>query len=216
MAAVAETPIRVLIADDHAHTRAGIRIALEADGFDVCAEAATGRRAVELAREQHPEVALLDIHMPDGNGIEAAYEITESQPKIVVVMLTYSREDDDLFGALRAGASAYLLKDTDPDRLAPALRAALAGEVTFPRSLMSRIVGTLDERGRRGQAADITSGLTDREREVAALLRDGSSTEQIAAALRMSPTTVRVHISNIVKKLRVDSREEAARLLQHR
>jgi DNA-binding NarL/FixJ family response regulator len=208
-----EPRVRVLIADDHAHTRAGIRMALEADGFEVCAEAATGRKAVELAKEYRPEVALLDIQMPDGTGIWAAYEITEELPETVVVMLTYSREDDDLFGSLRAGAVGYLLKDTDPERLAPTLRAALAGEVTFPRSLMSRIVGAF-EQPRRRKPVSVTDGLTEREQEVAELLRRGSSTEAIAETLAMAPTTVRVHISNIVKKLRVGSRAEAARLLK--
>src|SRR4051794_3176665 len=214
MPARSEPRVRVLVADDHAHTRAGIRMSLEADGFDVCAEAATGRRAVELAKEHAPDVALLDIQMPDGTGTWAAYEITESLPDTIVVMLTYSREPDDLFGALRAGASGYLLKDTDPDRLGPALRAALAGEVTFPRSLMSRIVEAFEQAPRRKAASDVTATLTEREQQVAEQLREGASTDAIAAGLSMSPTTVRVHISNIVKKLRVQSREEAARLLQ--
>jgi DNA-binding NarL/FixJ family response regulator len=209
----ADAPARVLIADDHAHTRAGIRVALEAAGFDVCADAATGRRALELALEHRPDVALLDIHMPDGTGIWAAYEITEAMPGTVVVMLTYSREDEDLFGALRAGAAGYLLKDTDPDRLVPALRSALAGEVTFPRSLMSRIVDAFEPQPKQPRP-EVAAGLTAREREVAALLRDGGSTEAIAETLQMSPTTVRVHIGNIVKKLRVDSREAAAQLLK--
>ena len=208
-----ETAPRVLIADDHAHTRAGLRMALEAAGFDVCGEAATGRRAVELAQELRPELALLDIQMPDGNGISAAYEITESLPDTVVVMLTYSRDEEDLFGALRAGATGYLLKEMDPDRLGPSLHAALAGEVTFPRSLMSRVVGLFAEpKGRRRQAGG--AELTGREQEVAELLREGTSTDAIANRLSMSPTTVRVHISNIVKKLRVGSREEAAELLK--
>lgn len=206
-----EPPVKVIVADDHAHTRAGIRMALEADGFEVCAEAATGRRAVELAIEYEPAIVLLDIQMPDGNGIWAAYEITEALPGTVVVMLTYSRDEADLFAALRAGASGYLLKDTDPERLSPALRAALAGEVTFPRSLMSRVAGSFTEKPNSDRAA---VSLTEREREVADMLRHGASTESIAQALQMSPTTVRVHISNIVKKLRVGSREEAARLLQ--
>jgi DNA-binding NarL/FixJ family response regulator len=150
--------------------------------------------------------------MPDGTGIWAAYEITEALPETVVVMLTYSRADDDLFASLRAGAAGYLLKDTDPDRLAPTLRAALAGEVTFPRSLMSRIVRAFDTPPPR--AAKVTDGLTEREQQVAELLRAGSSTEAIAGSLSMSPTTVRVHISNIVKKLRVGSRDEAAELLR--
>jgi DNA-binding NarL/FixJ family response regulator len=204
--------VRVLIADDHAHTRAGIRLALERDGFDVCAEASTGRRAVQLALEHRPAVALLDVHMPDGDGIWAAYEITESLPDTVAVMLTFSREDDDLFGSLRAGAAGYLLKDTDPDRLGPALRAALAGEVTFPRSLMSKVIGAFDERSSRLRP-EVTAGLTDREREVAEMLRDGASTDVIAETLGLSATTVRVHISNIVRKLRVGSRAEAAQLL---
>jgi DNA-binding NarL/FixJ family response regulator len=215
MTSPAEAPIRVLVADDHAHTRAGIRMALEADGFDVCGEAATGRRAVEVALEQRPDVALLDIQMPDGTGIWAAYEITESLPGTVVVMLTYSREEADLFASLRAGASGYLLKDTDPERLGPALRAAVAGEVTLPRSLMSRVVGAFGDQ-RTGGTPETAASLTDREQEVADLLRDGASTETIAEALSMSRTTVRVHISNIVKKLRVGSREEAAKLLQQR
>lgn len=204
--------VRVLIADDHAHTRAGIRVALEAEGFEVCAEASSGKRAVALARETNPTIALLDIHMPDGGGIEAAYEITQHNPATLVVMLTYSREDEDLFGALRAGAAAYLLKDTDPDRLAPALRAALVGEVTFPRSLMTKVVRHFDEPAQPD--ATPTSPLTDREREVADRLRTGAGTEAIAAELGMSQTTVRVHISNIVRKLRVGSREEAMQLLR--
>lgn len=206
-------PIRVLVADDHAHTRSGIRMALERAGIEVCGEAATGRRAVDVAVEQRPDVALLDIHMPDGTGIWAAYEITEVLPDTVVVMLTYSRDDDDLFGSLRAGAAGYILKDTDPERLAPTLRAAMAGEVTFPRSLMSRIVDAFEQPKKR-KAAPAADGLTEREQQVAELLRTGTPTDAIAESLEMSPTTVRVHISNIVKKLRVGSREEAARLLQ--
>src|SRR3954470_19326353 len=174
MPSPSELPVRVLIADDHAHTRAGIRMALEADGFEVCAEAATGRKALELALEHRPDVALLDIQMPDGTGIWAAYEITEELPETIVVMLTYSRSDEDLFGSLRAGAMGYLLKDTDPDRLAPTLRAALAGEVTFPRSLMSRIVDAF-EQPRRRKPASVTDSLTEREQQVAELLRAGSS-----------------------------------------
>lgn len=210
---MADPPVRVLVADDHAHTRSGISMALTRDGFDVCGEAASGRRAVEVAVEQRPDVVLLDIHMPDGNGIWAAYEITEALPGTVVVMLTYSREDDDLFGSLRAGAAGYLLKDTDPERLGPALRAAIAGEVTLPRSLMARVVGAFDAQQPRTSPGP-ASILTDREQEVAAMLRQGASTESIAEALSMSRTTVRVHISNIVKKLRVGSREEAAELLR--
>ena len=205
---------RVLIADDHAYTRAGIRMALEQAGFEVCAEAATGRTAVEHALAAHPDVALLDVHMPDGSGVWAAYEITAALPETAVVMLTFSHADDDLFDSLRAGACGYLLKDMEPDRLGQSLRSVVAGEVVLPRSLMSRVADEL--RGRKaapGAARGDRHLLTERESEVADLLRTGATTEEIAAALSMSPATVRVHISSVVKKLRVRDRAEAAALL---
>ena len=206
-----EAATRVLVADDHAYTRAGIRLALERDGFEVCAEAATGRRALEQAIETRPDIALLDIHMPDGSGVWAAFEISEALPQTLIVMLTYSREDDDVFGSLRAGACGYLLKDMDPDRLGASLRNVVDGEVVFPRSLMNKIVDQFAPAVDRSAPEQPT--LTAREAEVADLLCTGASTDDIAAQLSMSAVTARVHISNIVKKLRVSSREEAVQLL---
>lgn len=208
-----EQPTRVLIADDHAYTRAGIRLALERDGFDVCAEAATGRRALDKALETRPDIALLDVHMPDGTGVWAAFEISEALPSTLVVMLTYSREDDDVFSSLRAGACGYLLKEMDPDRLGSSLRNVVAGEVVFPRSLMNKIVGQFSTQ--RAPAREQPT-LTTREAEVADLLCTGATTDDIAEQLSMSAVTARVHISNIVKKLRVSSREEAVQLLSAR
>ena len=213
--------LRVVVADDHAHTRAGIRVSLEADGFEVVGEAASARRAVELVREHAPDVCLLDVHMP-GSGVAAAAEVVRTCPGTAVVMLTYSREDDDLFASLRAGARGYLLKDMDPDRLGAALRGVLAGESALPRSLVTRV---LDEF--RGRPVSSRSGaprrpttyaaraerLTEREWAVMDLLRDGLSTEQVAARLFVSPATVRVHVSNVVRKLRVADREAALRAL---
>jgi DNA-binding NarL/FixJ family response regulator len=122
---------RVLIADDHPPTRAGVRLALERAGFIICAEAWTAARAVELAMQEQPDVCLLDVHMP-GGGIAAAGAIAERVPATSIVMLTVSQEDEDLFNALRAGASGYLLKTTDPGRLPHALEGVLRGEAALP------------------------------------------------------------------------------------
>ncbi|HEU5094867.1 MAG TPA: response regulator transcription factor [Reyranella sp.] len=201
----------MLIADDHAYTRAGIRLALEDEGFQVCAEAATGRRALEEALGTQPDIALLDVHMPDGTGVWAAEEITSKLPQTTVVMLTYSRDDEDLVTSLRAGASGYLLKDMDPDRLGVSLRNVLAGEMVLPRSLMTTVVDHVAAEPRPRAVAQ--QALTAREAEVADLLCAGYTTEEIADELEMSAVTARVHISNIVKKLQVADRDEAVALL---
>jgi DNA-binding NarL/FixJ family response regulator len=124
---------RVVIADDHAPTRAAVRAALEHGGFEVAGEAATAAAAVALVTELRPEVCLLDINMP-GNGIAAVAHIAERNPNVAIVMLTVSSNDDDVFAAIRAGAGGYLLKGMDPSRLPDALRAVLAGEGVLPGS----------------------------------------------------------------------------------
>ncbi|HSC93210.1 MAG TPA: response regulator transcription factor [Gaiellaceae bacterium] len=209
---------RVLVADDHAPTRAGVRRALGAHGFEVCAEAADAREAVEAARRERPDVALLDIRMP-GNGIEAAAQIASELPGTAVVMLTVSRDDDDLFTALRVGAAGYLLKDLAAERLPDALRAVLAGEAALPGTLVARLVEEFRERGRRRLLA--LPGrrgveLTDREWEVLQLVRRERTTAEIAAALFVSETTVRTHVASILRKLRVPDRRAAIRLLDER
>ena len=206
--------LRVVVADDHPPTRAGVRGALEADGFTVVAEVGDARKAIDAALEHVPDVALLDIHMP-GGGIAAASEISRRKPDMAIVMLTASRDDDDLFEALRAGASGYLLKDMDPDRLGSALRGVIAGEAALPRSLMAKVVGEFRTKPRRriglkGQSA--TARLTSRESEVLDLLAVGLSTEQIAERLFVGKVTVRTHVANILKKLRVPDRDAAVRL----
>lgn len=210
-----ETRLRVVVADDHARYRGLVGSALAASGCEVVAEASTAEDAIRACEEHHPDVALLDIHMP-GNGVRAAHEITSRQPDIVVVMLTASAEEEDLFDSLRAGATGYLLKDTDPTTLASALRATIAGEAALTPRLLMRI---LDEfraptkaRFRRGTKA--ASRLSAREWEVMEQLADGASTDDVATKLFLSPTTVRVHVSSVLKKLRVESREEAFKLLR--
>lgn len=207
--------ISVLLADDHAAVRAGIRLALAGEGFNVVAEAADGPTAVQAALELEPHIALLDVNMP-GSGIKAAEEIVQALPATVVVMLTVSRDDDDLFAALRAGASGYLLKDTDPGRLPFALRGVLEGEAALPRGLVARLIDEFRTRGKRRRLPLMRqrgAELTDREWEVLEFLHDGLSTAEIAERMTISPVTVRRHVSEILKKLRVESREEAIRLL---
>ncbi|MEI8412685.1 MULTISPECIES: response regulator transcription factor [unclassified Kribbella] len=208
-------PHRVVMADDHPRLRAHIRQALEAGGFEVCAEAANGPEAVRFTQEHQPDVVLLDIHMP-GGGIRAAAEIARLLPEIAIVMLTVSRDDNDLFDSLRAGASGYLLKDTDPDRLPAALRGVLSGEAAIPRSLVARILDEFREPGRRrlGRRSKAAGLLTSREWEVMALLGEGLTTDDVAKRLFLSPTTVRVHISSVLRKLRVKDRQSAIDLLR--
>jgi two-component system NarL family response regulator len=208
--------MRVLIADDHPPTRAGVRQALEADGFVVVAEVGDARKAVDSAVLHEPDVCVLDIHMP-GNGIDAAREIAHKLGDVSIVMLTASRDDDDLLEALRAGASGYLLKDMDPDRLGPALRGVLAGEAALPRALAMKVIQQLQNPARRrllpGKGTP-ASKLTSRETEVLELMADGMTTEQIAGRLFVSQVTVRTHVANVLKKLRVPDRAAAVRLLQ--
>jgi DNA-binding NarL/FixJ family response regulator len=204
---------RVLIADDHPPTRAGVRSALEAhEDFVVCAEAATGPAAVASALEHRPDVALLDIHMP-GHGVEAAREITAALPDTAVVMLTVSRDDEDLFAALRAGARGYLLKDIDPERLPHALSGVLAGEAALPRGLVARLMDefrTRDDGARRREGPLAT--LTDREWEVLRLMQQGLSTAEMATELFVSAVTMRTHVSAILRKLHVTTRADAVRV----
>lgn len=209
------SPVRVLIADDHPPTRAGVRAALERGEFVVCAEAADAMEAIDLAMRERPDVCLLDIHMP-GDGIHAAETISRSVPEAAVVMLTVSRSDADLFDALRVGASGYLLKDIDPERLPAALRGALNGEAALPRSLAARLVAEYQHsKRRRSPLRGRTTGvsLTDREWDVFEGLRTGQTTSEVAASLGMAPVTVRTHVAAVVRKLDVPDRETALRLL---
>lgn len=207
--------IRIVIADDHARVRAQAREALVAGGCEVCGEGATAQQAVDLALQHAPDVALLDIHMP-GSGIAAASEITRRLPQTAVVMLTRSAEDEDLFDALRAGASGYLLKGEDPGRLAEALRGVLEGEAAMSRSLVTRILREFRAPTRRPFVRQsVAAGrLSPREWEVMELLAQGLSTDEVAKRLFLSPTTVRVHVSTVLRKLRVKDRESAFRVLR--
>lgn len=211
---VSDDPVSVVIADDHARIRAQIRMALEADGCVVLAEAATADEAIALTEEHRPDVALLDINMP-GSGIRAAQTITSTSPTCVV-MLTQSSDDANLFDSLRAGAQGYVLKGGDPRELAAALRGVLAGEAAIDARLVTRILqefrAPARPRFRRGSPA--AGKLSPREWEVMELLANGASTDHVAQRLFLSPTTVRVHVSSVLRKLRVKDRESAFRVLR--
>ena len=205
--------MRVVIADDHQPTRAGVRAALEAGGFQVVADVPDGPGAVAAALAHQPDLCVLDIHMP-GSGIAAAADITSRLPDTAVVMLTASGDDEDLFDALRAGASGYLLKDMDPDRLAPALRGVLDGEAALPRTLALRVMTEFRAQPRRRgllRRPELQK-LSDRENEVLELLAEGLSTDEVAAKLFVGAPTVRSHVKSIVRKLRVADRDAAIRL----
>ena len=207
--------LTVLLADDQAPTRAGVRAALADDGFTVLAETGRADTAVELALSERPDVCVLDVNMP-GSGIAAAARITEELPGTAVVMLTVSRDDDDLFAALRAGAIGYLLKDMDPGRLAPALRGVLAGEAALPRALVARVVEEFRSAECRPSLPFVRrrgARLTAREWEVLELLRERLTTAQIAHRLGVSAVTIRRHVSSILAKLRVPDRRAMERLL---
>lgn len=202
------------MADDHARIRAKVREALEAGGWQVCGEGATAGEAVELALEHRPDVALLDIHMP-GNGISAAQQISRTLPETAVVMLSQSADDEDLFDSLRAGASGYLLKTTDPATLTDVLRGVLSGEAAMSPALVTRILQEFKAPARRALSwkPAAVAKLSPREWEVMELLATGLCTEDVAKKLFVSPTTVRVHVSTVLRKLRVKDRQSAFRML---
>jgi DNA-binding NarL/FixJ family response regulator len=203
--------LRVLVADDHLPTRVGVRLALQKAGIDVCAEAASGPAAVRAAERERPDVCLLDVQMP-GGGIVTAREITAALPDTAVVMLTVSRDDDDLFEALKAGARGYLLKDIDSVRLPIALRAVLEGEAALPRSLVARVLAEFKERAHVGTLVrPERDALTSREWEVLDCMGDGLTTAEIADRLFVAQVTVRRHTGSILRKLHVSSRADAVR-----
>lgn len=212
-------PARVLLADDHAPTRADVRELLEEDErFVVCAEAADAAGAVEAAMRERPDVCLLDIRMP-GGGVAAAWEIAARLPDTKIVVLTVSEDDVDLFAALRAGASGYLLKDIDPARLAHALQDVLDERAALPRQLVARLMDEFRDRGPRRRSVlsgSLGSQLTSREWQVLDLLRQDLTTAQIASRLSVTQPTVRTYIAAILRKLDVPDRAAVVQLFGQR
>jgi DNA-binding NarL/FixJ family response regulator len=196
--------IKVLLADDQALIRNGIRSLLDAeDDIEVVAEAADGQQAVALTAEHLPDIALLDIQMPVLDGIEATRQIVadERLGSVRVVILTNFGLDEYIFRALRAGASGFLLKDTEPAELLQGLRVIMHGEAILHPSVTSRLIGEFVARPPDAVAAAGMEALTNREREVVALVAHGLSNDEIAEAMVLSPATAKTHVSRAMIKL---------------
>jgi len=196
--------IRVLLADDQALIRSGIRSLLEAeDDIKVVAEAADGQQAIALAGEHRPDIALVDIQMPVLDGIEATRQIVADDrlADVRVVMLTNYGLDEYIFRALRAGASGFLLKDTDPAELLQALRVVMRGDALLSAAVTRRLISEFVARPPDALAAAGMETLTNREREVVALVAYGLSNDEIAATMVLSPTTAKTHVSRAMIKL---------------
>lgn len=197
--------LRLLVADDHPLFRRGLRDALEATpGFEVVAEATDGAEAVQLATELSPDVVLMDLQMPEINGVEATRLILKARPDIHVLVLTMFDSDSSVFAAVRAGAKGYLLKGADQQDVERAIRTVAAGEAVFGTAIAARLVSYFD--GNRMRAFP---ELTPREHDVLELLADGLDNQAIAETLMLSLKTVRNNVSAIFTKLRVADRAQA-------
>ena len=198
--------IRVLIVDDHAVVREGLRTFLDLqDGIEVVGEAADGEQAVREAERLRPDVVLVDLVMPKLDGVQMMRALRERVPSARAVVLTSYLDDERLLPAIRAGAAGYLLKSVQPQELATAVRTAAAGQALIDPVVAARLVEALD--GGRDDGAD---RLTPREREVLALLARGFANKRIAAELGIAEKTVKTHVSNVLAKLGVSDRTQAA------
>ena len=210
-----ETPgpefLRVMLVDDHDLFRTGLRNLLEEQGVHVVAEAADGAAALNVVRELAPDVVVMDLNMPGMNGIEATREITRLAPLTRVLVLTISDQDTDVMDAIVAGACGYLMKDSSIHDLMHGIKAAAVGEALISPHIASKVL-------QRVRAASVDSGdgpiarpeLSDRENEVLRLIANGKDNADIAKELHISPKTVKNHISNILMKLQIENRIQAA------
>jgi DNA-binding NarL/FixJ family response regulator len=207
-----ETPvtIRLMLADDHRMLREGLRRSMVDQGFDVVGEARDGDEAVRLAEELRPEVILMDVTMPEMDGVEATRQIKASLPEIRIVMLTMHADQEVLAAAIRAGASGYLVKDCSTEEIASAVRMAVSGETALSPQLAASM---LDEVRKLDQPSnDEDRIITRREEEVLQLIADGCSTPEVAERLFISQKTVKNHLASIYQKL--DARDRTQAVLQ--
>lgn len=209
---VAPDAIRVMICDDHALFRRGLIMVLESeDGIDVVGEAEDGAEAIRKAEELAPDVVLMDVRMPNVSGIEATRAIAEVVPSAKILMLTVSDEEDDLYDAIKAGATGYLLKEISIEEVASAIRAVVSGQSLISPSMASKLLSEFTNLAKRAdeRQAVPTPRLTGRELEVLKLVAEGMSNREIAGELYISENTVKNHVRNILEKLHLHSRMEA-------
>jgi DNA-binding NarL/FixJ family response regulator len=208
----ADQALRVLIVDDHALFRRGLQMVLkqEAD-IDVVGEAEDGHEAVQKAEELMPDVILMDVRMPKRSGIEATRQVKERLPHVKILMLTISDEEGDLYDAIKAGASGYLLKEISIDEVADAIRAVWAGQSKITPSMATKLLAEFAAMSKRAEETRQLPAprLTEREMEVLRLVAQGLNNRDIAKDLFISENTVKNHIRNILEKLHLHSRMEA-------
>jgi DNA-binding NarL/FixJ family response regulator len=203
--------LSVLIVDDHDLFRTGLKNLLEEQGVHVIGEAPNGQTALRLAAELAPDVVIMDLNMPGLSGVETTRHLTGIAPLARVVVLTISIDDDDVMDAVMAGACGYLLKDSSIEDLIAGIRAAAAGESLISPQIAAKMLQRLRSHGKSEDAAEtIRAELSDREIEVLKLIANGKDNAQIAGELFISPKTVKNHISNILMKLQIDNRIQAA------
>ncbi len=203
-------PISVLLVDDHTLFRSGIRSLLQRQpDFAIVGEAADGVEGIKRAVQLQPQVILLDLNMPGMSGLETLQLLLQDCPDSAVVMLTVSEDAQDLSAALKAGASGYLLKNIDTEYLTRAIRRAAAGETVVAEAMTSKLVAQLHA-GTSAPAASELDKLTPREKEIIACLARGESNKTIARTLDLAESTVKIHVQNVLKKLKLSSRVQAA------
>ena len=208
----AQRRMRVMLVDDHALVRSAVRQAIDARDVEFVGEAATAEDAFALALAVRPDVMLLDIDLPGMNGIQMLEELAPRLPETKIVMLTVSNSERDMIEALSRGAAGYLTKDLSPEALLRSLRGAQHGELAMSRRFAARAMQHFVEAARKGRGgqAGAVEGLSPRENDVLRMLADGLTDKEIAAALVISPRTVETHVSNVLHKLNVRKRAEAA------
>ena len=203
--------LRVMLVDDHALVRSAIRQAITAPDIEVVGEASTAEEALALAPTLRPDVMLLDLDLPGMSGSHLVRELAPRLPQTKIVMLTVSTSRRDLLDAMRHGARGYLTKDLSPDALLRSVRGIRRGDLPMSRVFAAQVVDELARAARRGSGTTPDNGLSSREEEVLHLLADGLTDREIAENLQISPRTVETHVSNVLHKLGVRNRAEAAR-----
>ena len=202
--------IRVLICDDHALFRRGLVMVLESeDDIEIAGEAEDGEDAVRKAEELAPDVVLMDVRMPKMSGIEATRAIAETVPTTRILMLTVSDEEEDLYEAVKAGATGYLLKEISIEEVANAIRAVVTGQSLISPSMASKLLSEFNNLAKQAQQRVLVPKLTDRELQVLKLVAQGMSNREVAEELFISENTVKNHVRNILEKLQLHSRMEA-------